>query len=120
MSKSLVSFNNDQRLASWAERIAACRNSGVSVKRWCAEQKIPITTYYHYHWQRKVFDAANRSITTSVKSVQFSELHCPPPAAAIAGDEPVAAIITADITAKLYPGVSPALAEAICRGLTHA
>ena len=118
MSKSLVSFNNGQRLAIWAERITACRNSGVSVKRWCAEQKIPITTYYH--WQRKVFDAANRSIVPSKQSVQFCELHCPPPAAAIAGDEPVAAIITADITAKLYPGVSPALAEAICRGLTHA
>ena len=118
MSKSLVSFNNGQRLAIWAERIAACRNSGVSVKEWCAEQKISAATYYH--WQKKVFDAANRSITPSEPSVQFCELHCPPPAAVIAGDEPAATISTAGITATLYSGVSPEIAEAICRGLTHA
>lgn len=116
MSKSLVSFNNDQRLVLWAERIAACRNSGLTVTKWCSEQNIALTTYYH--WQKRVFEAVNKS--KAEPTVQFSELRCSPSAVALESNEPVATISTTGVTAVLYPGVSPVLAEALCRGLTNA
>ncbi len=37
----------------WQERIMECRNSGESVRRWCAEQQICTTTYYR--WEREIF-----------------------------------------------------------------
>lgn len=37
----------------WQERIMECRNSGVPVRRWCAERQICPTTYYR--WEREIF-----------------------------------------------------------------
>jgi len=33
-------------LQEWSSKIAECRSSGMSVRAWCAEQGMPIKTYY--------------------------------------------------------------------------
>ena len=42
-----------QRLYEWSQKVAACRQSGMSVKRWCDENGMTTKTYYS--WQKKVF-----------------------------------------------------------------
>jgi len=55
MEQSLQKFNSNQNLLEWSERIASCRNSGMSVREWCKVNGIPLSTYYNQ--QRKVFEA---------------------------------------------------------------
>ena len=38
--------------AKWSWRVAECRQSGRSVRKWCDEHGINPKTYYH--WQRKL------------------------------------------------------------------
>lgn len=40
MSKSLSVVNRQQKLGEWAERVSACRNSGLSVRAWCQENEV--------------------------------------------------------------------------------
>ena len=56
MEQGLQKANHHSRLEEWDRRVEACRNSGQRVSTWCAEQGIPVSTYYN--WQRKVFQAA--------------------------------------------------------------
>ena len=55
MKQSLQSVTRQNDLALWAERVQACRSSGLSVKAWCAENGIVPNTYFR--WQKKVFNA---------------------------------------------------------------
>lgn len=56
MSTELQQLNEQNKAGLWAERIAACRNSGQSVKTWCKERGICEGTYYK--WQKKIFTMA--------------------------------------------------------------
>ena len=56
MSKSLSVVNRQQKLGEWAERVSACRNSGVSVRAWCQENEVCEQTYYR--WQRRLYELA--------------------------------------------------------------
>lgn len=42
----------------WQDRIIECRNSGTSVRRWCAERQICPTTYYR--WEREIFGSLGK------------------------------------------------------------
>ncbi len=42
----------------WQERIMKCRNSGATVRRWCAERQICPTTYYR--WEREIFGSMGK------------------------------------------------------------
>ena len=55
MDSSLQKHNRDAKLIQWRERIAACGNSGMTVKAWCAQKGISEKTYYN--WRKKVFKA---------------------------------------------------------------
>ena len=44
------------KLQEWSERVAECRSSGISVKAWCAEQRIVLKTYYN--WEKQIVKAA--------------------------------------------------------------
>jgi len=55
MEQTLQSVTRQNDLALWAERVQACRSSGLSVKAWCAENGIVPNTYFR--WQKKVFNA---------------------------------------------------------------
>ena len=56
MTKSLSAVNQQQKLGEWAERVSACRNSGLSVRAWCQENEVCEQTYYR--WQRRLYELA--------------------------------------------------------------
>ena len=65
MEQSLQKFNNSQNLIEWSERIASCRNSGMSVKDWCQANGIPLSTYYNQ--QHKFFEASKSTTAREQK-----------------------------------------------------
>ena len=56
MGTELQVYRTNQKLQLWAERVKACRESGMSVADWCAANNL--SRYTYYDWQRKVFAAA--------------------------------------------------------------
>lgn len=56
MSKGLSVVNQQRKLSKWAERVSACRSSGLSVKTWCRENGVSEQTYYK--WQRRLYELA--------------------------------------------------------------
>lgn len=56
MGKELQTMNQENKLALWAERVSACRDSGQSVKAWCQEHGVCEATFYK--WQKKLFEMA--------------------------------------------------------------
>lgn len=53
-------LTHEVRLQQWGNTVKECRNSGKSVKSWCAEHHINIKTYYY--WQKKVCRATCREL----------------------------------------------------------
>ena len=51
--QSLQAMNSQKREEVWAVRIRQCRESGLKVKEWCAEQGLCYHTYYK--WQQRLF-----------------------------------------------------------------
>ena len=74
MEKSLQTLNQQEKVAVWSERIAACRSSGISVRAWCEGNGISTASYYK--WQKKLFCLAAQT------APQFAEV-CVAPAAKI-------------------------------------
>ena len=70
MSTELQVYKNQQKLQMWAERVKACKSSGMKVDEWCAANNI--SKYTYYEWQRKVFDAA-RMESEQVRFVEIRE-----------------------------------------------
>ncbi len=56
MGRELQTMNQRNKLALWAERISACRDSGQGVKAWCQEHGVCEATFYK--WQKKLFEMA--------------------------------------------------------------
>ena len=56
MNSGLQAYNEQNKLAQWAQVVAQCRDSGLSVRQWCQENGINLSSYYK--WQRKVYAAA--------------------------------------------------------------
>ena len=56
MNSGLQVYNEQAKLAQWAQVVAQCRESGLRVKQWCQEHGVNISSYYK--WQRKVYAAA--------------------------------------------------------------
>ena len=46
MELGLQKANHYNQLSEWVQRVDACRKSGQKVSEWCAEQGIPVSTYY--------------------------------------------------------------------------
>ena len=67
MGKDLQTLNGQNKLALWAGRISACRNSGQNVKAWCRENGVCEQTYYK--WQKRLFEMAQLQ-----QEVQFTEV----------------------------------------------
>ena len=51
--ESLQVLNQERKEELWAERIRQCRESGLGVQAWCAEQGLSHHTYYK--WQQKLY-----------------------------------------------------------------
>ncbi len=56
MGRELQTMNPQNKLALWAKRISACRDSGQGVKTWCQEHGVCEATFYK--WQKKLFEMA--------------------------------------------------------------
>lgn len=105
-----------QRLLEWSQRVADCRQSGLSVKRWCEENGV--TTKAYYTWQKKVFTAMVEQQRLQLREekvsteVHFAEL----PAAEARGAEPALAarIRIGEATVELYTGASLEMVRALC------
>ena len=91
MSSGLQRINTGNRLVAWAERVSACRSSGLSVKDWCRENGVCEQTYYK--WQRKLLAAVEEQ-----QRVQFAAV----PVSVSAGA--VAAVEYRDLRVEVYAG----------------
>ena len=116
MDNSLKSVAYNTLLQEWAERIKECRNSELTVKTWCLEHGIKLSTYYT--WQKKVFNAVSRKIQPSIGN-------CAPVFAEITQDLNVAAapaniaatVKADDFSIDIYDNASAAFIESMLRGL---
>lgn len=66
MENGLQTLNQQKKIAVWSERIAACRNSGDTVKNWCQVNGISVGRYYK--WQKRLFELA------SAQQTDFAEI----------------------------------------------
>ena len=92
MKNSLQKYNARAKLVEWSERVAACRNSGIPVKAWCAQEGISEKAYYY--WQRKVFQAAQG------EEERFVEITSSSPA----GGTVVATVTGKGLSAEIHSG----------------
>lgn len=119
-SMTIQSVGQQRRLLEWSQRVADCRQSGISVKRWCSENGTTPKTYYT--WQKKVFSAMveqqqfQLAATQESTDVCFAELPAAPiPQASTKA--PVASIRLGETAVDIYEGADAKMVEALCRAL---
>ena len=61
MSKSLRVIKENANLAEWMRQVEECRGSGLSVRAWCEQSGIAVSTYTYR--QNKVWKALNQQNT---------------------------------------------------------
>ena len=61
MGTGVTELKREVMLREWSVRIAECRNSGKTVKEWCAEQGISVQTYYR--WEKRFVEKATQQLS---------------------------------------------------------
>ena len=61
MGTGVTELKQEVMLREWSVRIAECRNSGKTVKEWCAEQGISVQTYYR--WEKRFVEKATQQLS---------------------------------------------------------
>ena len=61
MSKSLRVIKENANLAEWMRQVEECRNSGLSIRTWCEQSGIAVSTYTYR--QNKVWKALKQQNT---------------------------------------------------------
>ena len=109
MEHRLQKLNAAQRVQLWAERVAECRGSGMSVRTWCRENEISEKTYYY--WQRRLY----QQMVSTTEAVSFAEI----PRGLQTGQCTGAAakIILSGATIEVYPGAEAPMIQAILQTL---
>ena len=107
MEHSLQTLNAAQRVQLWAERIAECRGSGMSVRAWCGENGISEKTYYY--WQRRLYQQM------AAEAVSFAEIPHEVQTGPYSGA--AAKISLAGATVEIYPGADAQMIQAIVQTL---
>ena len=64
MNAGVAELKRAAKLQEWLVRITECRNSGKSVKAWCAEQGVSIQTYYR--WEKRFVEKVTKELTLPV------------------------------------------------------
>lgn len=74
MYNSLKSVAYNTLLQEWAERIKEFRASKLTVKAWCLEHDVKLSTYYT--WQKRVFNVFSSKMQASTGSAApvFAEI----------------------------------------------
>ena len=113
-----------QRLLEWSRKVADCRQSGLSVKRWCAENGTNVKSYYS--WQKKVFEAMVEEQELRLEEIRsagsnFVELPAPQQTMQIYASQstaaPIATVRIGSASVDVYPGAEPAVIAALCQVL---
>lgn len=73
MSKGLQIIKENNNLAEWSRQVEECRSSGLSVRSWCEQHHIAVSTF-HYHRQ-KVWKALQKSSQFVEVPLSFDESH---------------------------------------------
>lgn len=107
MSSALQTLNENQKMAEWAARITACRNSGLSVQEWCRANDICTQTYYR--WQKRLFELAQAQ-----QEVRFAEIT---PAQPVSSVGIAVTIRIAGAEADIHNGADTATVETVLRVL---
>ena len=109
MEHSLQRLNAAQRVQLWAERIAECRSSGMSVRGWCREHEISEKTYYY--WQRRLY----QQMVSTAEAVSFAEV----PTLVETGQNTgaTAKISLSGASVEIYPGADAQIIETILQTL---
>lgn len=105
MVNELQQLNHESTLTLWAERIAECRNSSLTVTQWCKENNVCVQTYYR--WQKKLFAMAQtqqESRFAEITPVSFS------------GNIAVT-LRMAGMEAAIHNGADPATIKTVLQGL---
>ena len=107
MNSGLQVYNEQAKLAEWAQIVSRCRGSGLSVRQWCQENGINTSSYYK--WQRKVYAAAQAQ-----QESRFVEVTPVQPAAV--GNVAVTVRI-AGAELDIHSGADAATVEAVLRAV---
>ena len=110
MEKSLQSFNADQNLQLWSNRVQERRNSGKSVKEWCRENDIAPGSFYY--WQSKIFH-----LLAEKQQTNFAEIPVEVMARATSSNNNIANIATEGYKVEVFAGATPEQIAAILEGL---
>ena len=109
MKRGLQVYNEQQKMAEWAKKVKQCRSSGLSVREWCQENRINISSYYK--WQRKIY-----SVVEAEKESQVSEFVDVTPSVGMYETASVAITVhTNGVAADIRNGADPATVEAVLR-----
>ncbi len=79
-SISLTAAKHQADLHLRRQSVQECRNSGLTVKQWCAEHQIHPTTYYR--WQKEVWDYETQALIpeqqlSPIAPIRFAEISVP-------------------------------------------
>ncbi len=101
----------------WQERIMECRNSGETVRRWCAERQICTTTYYR--WEREIFGGLGKKgkerQALAETAPEFMEAPMLRPQNRVG--QAVMTLRTGTAEVDIYAGAGEREIEAVLRGL---
>ena len=69
---------HNEKIKEWEERVFQCRDSGLSVKEWCRQNRISESTYFY--WQREVWDKKKNELQQTgtpekgIRRIRFAEV----------------------------------------------
>ena len=107
MNSGLQVYNEQAKLAQWAQVVSQCRDSGVSVRQWCQENGVNVSSYYK--WRRKVYAAAQAQRERSF--VEVTPVH----PAAVIGVAVTLRIAGAEL--EIHNGADAATVEVVLRAV---
>ena len=112
---TVLEVKHQGKLQAWQERIMDCRSSGKTVKMWCREQGISVTTYYR--WEREVFSQERcGAVPKAAQGPVFAELPVVQ-ASNRGGIQPMITVHTGGVTVDLYAGADTKIIETIIQTL---
>ena len=97
--------NNPEKVALWTQRIADCKNSGISAQEWCEQNGIHIKTYYY--WHNKIHKMVSKQQSGFYEVPVTAEIH----------ERAAATIRVGLFQADIYSGADAETIRAICQAM---
>ncbi len=101
----------------WQEKIKECRDSGESVRKWCAQRRVSVSTYYR--WEREIFgreqkegDNSNASAVTAPEFMEVSGIK-----QSCGAGRAVMTVRKGGLAVDIYAGAQEEELRAMCRVL---